>query len=189
MIINQKKCKNCNLFNVKHGNTLCKYCNPNKSKKTKEEEFYKFLINTKLNKSEYYKLIYNNCIGFECGNYRPDFKFDCNLYFVIIEIDENQHKQYETNCELTRMNNIYLANGLSTLFIRFNPDSFICNNEKIKLSLKDKYTTFINDLPNYLFNNYIFKSDKGIDIIYLYYDCKCISNCNYKHFKELEIIN
>lgn len=184
-----KKCQCCNLFSVKHNNTLCKYCNPNKNKKTKEEQFYNLLINVKLNESIYYKFIYNKSIGFECGNYRPDFKFDCNTYFVIIEIDENQHKQYDNNCELIRMNNIYLANGLPTLFIRFNPDSFKCNNIKIQISLKDKYNYFINILPNYLFNNYQFKSERGIDIIYLYYDCNCILNCNYTHFKELDILN
>ncbi len=187
---NSIKCQSCNLFEIKKSrNILCKYCNPNKSKKTKEEKFYKYLIDAKLNESIYYKFIYNKSIGFECGNYRPDFKFDCNTYFVIIEIDENQHKQYDNNCELIRMNNIYLANGLPTLFIRFNPDSFICNKNKIQISLIDKYNNFINELSNYLFNNYKFQSDKGIDIIYYYYDCKCILNCNYKHTKELDFAN
>lgn len=181
-----KKCSSCELFSVKHGNILCKYCNPNKSKKTKEEKFYNCIVKNKLNESEYYKFIYNKSIGFECGNYRPDFKFDCNTYFVIIEIDETQHKQYSEQCELIRMNNIYLANGLPTLFIRFNPDSFK-KKIKINISLSDKYKYFINELPKYLFNNYIFQSETGIDIIYLYYDCDCNLECNYHHFKNLDI--
>ena len=39
---------------------------------------------------------------------------------IIIEVDEGQHKQYTKECEFIRMNNIYLANGLPTIFIRFN---------------------------------------------------------------------
>ena len=49
---------------------------------------------------------------------------DCNTHFIVVEIDEGQHKQYTKECEFSRMSNIYLANGLPTLFIRFNPDDF-----------------------------------------------------------------
>jgi hypothetical protein len=42
----------------------------------------------------------------ECLKYRPDFVFAGEKHYVILEVDENQHRNYEELCECTRMKNI-----------------------------------------------------------------------------------
>ena len=177
------RCPQCNLFLIKHQNKLCSYCNPNKYVKTKELLVYNFLKD-KMN----FNFIYNKNIGFSCGNFRPDFKIDCNTHYIIIEVDENQHKQYDKNCELIRMNNIYIANGLPTIFIRFNPDN--CNNIKIHINNKLKLLMqIINQYKSIIIDNISDNiSDTGIKLIYLYYDCEC-KECNFIHEKEFKILN
>lgn len=72
----------------------------------------------------------------ECFKYRPDFLIDCNTHFVVLEIDENQHKDRADECETVRMMiNIFQSLGMPTKFIRYNPDKYRVNKErKIHLS-------------------------------------------------------
>ena len=63
-----------------------------------------------------------------CTTHRPDFVFDCKTHFVVLEVDENQHRQgpgrrqrYAPECERIRESNITFNLGLPTLFIRFSP--------------------------------------------------------------------
>jgi len=73
-----------------------------------------------------------------CNKRRPDRVYDCGTHFVVIEIDENQHRSYSsnnTNCECIRMHQIYESLGLKTVFIRFNPNSY---KSKKKLSMEKR---------------------------------------------------
>ncbi|CAG8654587.1 3501_t:CDS:1, partial [Funneliformis caledonium] len=56
-----------------------------------------------------------------------DFVIDADIYKVILKVDEYQHKKRKYNCEVKRMWNIMQALGISTLFICYNPDSYIFN--------------------------------------------------------------
>ena len=60
--------------------------------------------------------------GGACGKERPDFLFATATHFVIVEVDEYQHRG--TKCEETRMFNLAQGLGMSTIFIRYNPDNF-----------------------------------------------------------------
>ena len=80
-------------------------------------------------------ITYNKIIDGGCSKNRPDIFIDCLTHSVIIEIDENQHKNnnsYNSECELRRLNNLFtdLADR-PIIFIRFNPDSYINNKNKI----------------------------------------------------------
>jgi len=80
-------------------------------------------------------ITYNKQIEGGCSKHRPDIFIDCLTHSIIIEVDENQHKNnksYNTECELRRLNNLFtdLADR-PIIFIRFNPDSYI--NKKNKL--------------------------------------------------------
>jgi hypothetical protein len=61
---------------------------------------------------------------------RPDFLFDCGTHFVVLEVDENQHKQIDKNCETIRMINIFQSLGIKTKFVRYNPDEYKFNKSK-----------------------------------------------------------
>ena len=69
-------------------------------------------------------LIYDESPGFECTRKRPDIRFETPTHDVIVEVDENQHRQYEESCECARISEIVGAlGGKSVVFVRYNPDS------------------------------------------------------------------
>jgi hypothetical protein len=61
---------------------------------------------------------------------------DLGSHVVVIEIDENQHNVYDCSCDNKRLMEISQDIGhRSLIFIRFNPDSYIDNqNKKVKSS-------------------------------------------------------
>jgi hypothetical protein len=67
-----------------------------------------------------------------CSKRRPDILVDLGYQVVIIEVDENQHVEYECSCENKRLMEIYLDIGKRPIiFIRFNPDDYNQNGKKI----------------------------------------------------------
>jgi hypothetical protein len=61
----------------------------------------------------------------ECHAYRPDFVFDLGSHTIVIEIDENQHRSYDTSCDNKRLMSIFEGLGSRPMvMIRFNPDSY-----------------------------------------------------------------
>jgi hypothetical protein len=69
-----------------------------------------------------------------CSRRRPDLFLDLGTHILIIEIDENQHTDYDCSCENKRLMEISLDVGhRPVVFIRFNPDDYIDQtNIKIK---------------------------------------------------------
>jgi hypothetical protein len=85
----------------------------------------------------------------ECGLERPDFLYDCGTHYLVLEVDENQHKDKSYSCDYTRMVNISQSLGLQTIFLRYNPDSFkggSVNLAKRRDSLL-KWITFLKTNP------------------------------------------
>ena len=76
-------------------------------------------------------MIFDKEIDGGCSKKRPDVLIDLFLYSIIIECDENQHKNYE--CENKRTMQLFedLENR-PLILIRFNPDSYIENNKKVE---------------------------------------------------------
>jgi hypothetical protein len=130
-------------------------------------------------------ITYNKTVKGGCSNHRPDIFIDCLTHSVIIEVDEHQHKakSYTPECEIRRINNLFtdLADR-PIIFMRFNPDSYITKNNKLKKScfeytedrelpkvnktlqirlkkLKEEIQKNIDNIPN-----------EHIKIIKLYYD-------------------
>lgn len=61
-----------------------------------------------------------------CSQKRPDVYIDLYTHVLIVECDENQHKQYEDICENKRMMHLFEDFGNRPIvFIRFNPDGYI----------------------------------------------------------------
>jgi hypothetical protein len=105
---------------------------------------------------------------------------------IIVEIDENQHTDYDCSCENKRL--MELSQDVAhrpIVFIRFNPDEYISADNKkvtscwasqtggmmgIKKSKVKEWNKRINslyDCIDYWSNN---KTEKTIEIIQLYYD-------------------
>jgi hypothetical protein len=67
-----------------------------------------------------------------CSKRRPDLLLDLGYQVLVIEIDENQHIDYDSSCENKRI--MLLSQDLGhrpIVFIRFNPDGYFKNGEKI----------------------------------------------------------
>ncbi len=69
------------------------------------------------------KLIFDQIVDDGCSARRPDVRIECLTHSIIIECDENQHKNYD--CEDKRIMEIFQDLGNRPLIlIRFNPDSY-----------------------------------------------------------------
>ena len=122
-----------------------------------------------------------------CSKRRPDLLLDLWNQIIIIEIDENQHTDYDCSCENKRI--MELSQDLGhrpIIFIRFNPDDYEKNgktvsscwgNDKkglcvIKKSKKDEWNNRLKILEeqiNYWINP-VNTINKTIETIQLFYD-------------------
>lgn len=76
----------------------------------------------------------NNC---KCVHRRRiDFRKVVKNTLLCIEVDEFQHRRYETDYEEIRYNDIGMVWGGKTIFIRYNPDSY---------RIKGKFKTTLHD--------------------------------------------
>jgi len=66
-----------------------------------------------------------------CSRRRPDLLLDMGSHVLIVEVDENQHNDYDCSCENKRLMEISRDIGHRPLiFIRFNPDAYIDKNSQ-----------------------------------------------------------
>jgi len=122
-----------------------------------------------------------------CSRRRPDLLLDLLYQVVIIEIDENQHTDYDCSCQNKRIMELSQDVGHRPIvFIRFNPDDYKKDGTNItscwgqdkngicvvKKSKKSEWTQRLNTLEEHI-NYWIAPentTDKTIEIIQLYYD-------------------
>jgi hypothetical protein len=164
--VKSKKCIKCDLFYVNITTSyLCSYCNPNTSKyqKTREMEIKALLEST----TDLNNPIHDKPIGGECGKYRPDFLYDALTHFVVVEVDEDQHRAYDPECEKVRMINILGALKMRCVFVRYNPDAFHIDGKTIRVYEKKRHDLLLKTIRECMKPS--FDSDTA-DVIYLYYD-------------------
>ena len=139
------------------------------------------------------KIIDNSCV-----KRRPDRIYDCGFYFLIIEIDENQHNGYKnTGCvfskdiqEKRRM--IQIHEALSTgqipcVFLRFNPDNFKINGIIQKINMSKRLEILLKWV-NYCLNLKIEDILNGNQILikYLFYNDYNETDLEFENIKNLE---
>jgi uncharacterized protein YajQ (UPF0234 family) len=126
--VKHKKCILCdfNRINQKF-KTFCSSCyrfqNPNsdftRNYKVKENTIMKFV------KEKYPNCVTDSTISGGCSKRRPDGLIKYDLFSIIIEVDENCHRNYEDICENKRLMEIYQDLNFKPLrLIRFNPDAY-----------------------------------------------------------------
>jgi hypothetical protein len=122
-----------------------------------------------------------------CSKRRPDLLLDLGYQIIIIEIDENQHIDYDCSCENKRI--MELSQDLAhrpIIFIRFNPDDYLCeentvsscwgNNKNgicvVKKTKQKEWTERLTTLEKQIdyWVNPDNMTDKTIEIIQLFYD-------------------
>ena len=122
-----------------------------------------------------------------CSKRRPDLLLDLGYQIVIIEIDENQHNNYDCSCENKRIMELSQDLGHRPIvFIRFNPDDYIKNEKKIsscwganekgicvvKKSKKDEWIERLSCLEKTItyWSKPLNVTNKTIETIQLFYD-------------------
>lgn len=138
-----KECSNCHLVDVVDENGKCSTCDPNTIRRVqlaKQREVKLWLDHRGHNDYQYYDRIVDS----SCGKERPDFAFDCGTHFVIVEVDEHQHRERQEECECVRMVNLSQTIGMPTVFIRYNPDPFKINGKTHNEPLHKRRETLLS---------------------------------------------
>jgi hypothetical protein len=103
-----------------------------------------------------------------CGRERPDFVFDGLTFKVIVEVDEDQHRTYVSDCEIMRMKNITQALGMPCIWIRYNPDHFKGQTASLRDCHRlDQLSRVVRDM---LQNPCVDPMHDSLRVGYLYYD-------------------
>ena len=122
-----------------------------------------------------------------CSKRRPDLLLDLGYQVLIVEIDENQHMDYDCSCENKRLMELSQDIGHRPLvFLRFNPDDYMENSKQVfscwgqnnkgicvvKKSKQDEWKQRLTVLETQITywiqpNN---ATNKTIEIIQLFYD-------------------
>jgi hypothetical protein len=119
-----------------------------------------------------------------CSLRRPDLLLDLGDQVVVIEVDENQHYDYDCSCENKRLMEISRDIGHRPLvFIRFNPDSYESKDGKrinscwytgkdgiLRLSKKSNWDQRIQSLFEQIDYWSVNRTNKTVEVIQLFYD-------------------
>jgi hypothetical protein len=151
--------------------------------KTKEYAVVEYVKNKFTN----FNWIADKIVSGGCSKRRPDLLLDLLYQIIIIEIDENQHIDYDCSCQNKRI--MELSQDLGhrpIIFIRFNPDDYEKYGQNItscwgqdkngicvvKKSKKSEWNERLNMLEEHI-NYWITPgniTNKTIETIQLYYD-------------------
>ncbi len=185
----QKRCKTplCDTRVSEKYEGYCLFCFINtfpdkpvsRNYKTKEKYVVDYVINQYPNIS----WISDKKIQDGCSRRRPDLLLDLGYQIIIIEIDENQHINYDCSCENKRLMELSQDVGHRPIvFIRFNPDDYddvtscwgidkkgisIVKKTKVK-EWNERLNSLKLQIDYWLENN----TDKTLEVIQLFYDTK-----------------
>lgn len=118
-----KRCEGCGLFGSTDSKyKFCAYCRVGKVLHPKEREIVD-LLKTKI--VDVSIASHNKPVGGNaCLKFRPDILYDRGHWAVIVEVDEDAHREYDRNCEQNRMKAIMETLSMRTVFLRYNPDPY-----------------------------------------------------------------
>ena len=121
--IMERQCRSCGLLGLVDKNMNCETCDPDAFKTirlAKQNQVRDYLLANDVT----FTSIDRTINGGACGRERPDFLIDCVTHMLVIEVDEHQHAGNPCECEQMRMVNISQSNGMPTIFLRYNPDTY-----------------------------------------------------------------
>lgn len=166
----ERPCKKCGFDNLLDKDDTCRLCNPQSFQKYRlaKQNLVKSILENNLDDNLKFLESCDKIIDYGlCGKERPDFLFDCKDHYVVLECDENQHKERLCECEFSRMINVSQSLGMHTIFIRYNPDEFINKNGK----LINPSLTIRKELLIKMMNYQISRQDfQFLEAIYMFYD-------------------
>lgn len=160
----EQVCKSCNLSFLCDGNGYCLLsCSQQVSHRGKytEHALHQFFLQKGLS------FVYDHQPSTGCTKMRPDFVFQTLYGILIVENDEHKHAQYNAECELARMQELWLSFGEAVHFIRFNPDP-TCTHKDL---LTDRHNVLFEKVREVLDDSFtFFQNHPGLTFQYLYYE-------------------
>ena len=166
----EKECKSCHLISILDKDDYCEYCNPatyKTARLAKQTALMDYLDSQTLIGSSTDKIANPSC-----GKERPDRVFETPEFILILECDENQHRDRACSCEQTRMVNIGQAyGGISVYFIRWNPDNYCPASDRKQCEDIKKRHKLVGDLIKHILNKRIeLPKDALVAALYMYFD-------------------
>ena len=169
----EQNCVDCGLLSVVDAQGVCGYCNPTNQARVhlaKQRTIQAFLDRrAETGDISEYDSYDRQLDSGVCGRERPDFLWDCGGWYVILEVDENQHSERVDECETVRMKNIAQSlGGPKVWFLRYNPDPYRTGGETLNPTEKSRHKTLLRNLKFCLEN-----SPAETDFVtarYLYYN-------------------
>jgi hypothetical protein len=188
---NTRCLNNCQVSGNKKYKGYCLFCFINlfpdelvcRNYKTKE----KYIADYIKEQFKEYNWICDKSIQGGCSKRRPDMFLELDEQIIIVEIDENQHNDYDCSCENKRL--MELSQDVEhkpIVFIRFNPDDYLDNDKnitscwgpgkdgilRIKKNKVNEWKERLNTLKQQI--DYWIKpentTNKTVEIIQLFYD-------------------
>ncbi len=165
----ERECISCHLPNILNYSMKCSSCDDTHFKRIRM--FKQNKVKDMLTVREFQIDSYDRIIEESCDRERPDFVFRGNRHVVILEVDENQHGGYVSECERIRMINIFYSfGGMKVIFIRYNPDTFKKNSVKQEVSDNRRHDILTRWLRYLIEMEIEDRNDNFLQAIYLYYD-------------------
>ena len=135
--------------------------------KEKENRIFKLII-----ENGYFaiqdSIINEGCVG--SSKRRPDIRLFANWGPLIIEVDENQHRNYTSSCNYKRLNDIYEdIDNEKMVVIRYNPDNYKPFPGYKPASHSERETTLLKHIEEFM-SKEATQIPSGINILHLYYD-------------------
>lgn len=126
LVINTNKCYWCYWHEKRQGVTEYRL--------GKQKEVRAFLHQNNIYESSYDHKLEVKCEGYSQRQFRPDFVYFVKNTIIVLEVDEEQHRDYGTRCENDNTRMLHLTQDLmlsnpetqKIVFIRYNPDKFKC---------------------------------------------------------------
>lgn len=184
----ERICVSCGLLNILDPSGKCYVCDPNVYNTfalAKQNAVIKYLQH----RDDIPKPVSCDSIAFdsECKlKYRPDIVYISPLesHYIVVEVDEKQHKDRNEVCECTRMINIAEAFMKPTLFIRYNPDDYKVDGKKQQITdnkrrkILAEHLKYAIDYPIEKIEEFI-KGGSGVYMKQLFYDGFKGDNCEW----------
>ena len=121
------------------------------------------------------------------GSWRLDVLWKLASHWVVLEVDEDQHKGYDAACERRRELDIFnSARGLPVRVLRYNPDVFATGSRSARRPLAvDRLGVLRAALAAALAPPQ--PTDALLSITRLFYDCACMDDaCAFTHTDAFE---
>ncbi len=166
----ERPCISCGLEYILNKDNKCENCNPinvTNAILAKQSALMNYLDSCELFGNSTDKIIE----GGACGKERPDRVYDFGDKIIILECDENQHKDRNCACEQVRMINISQSyGGVPVYFIRWNPDKYTPYSSKKRTEPLTKRYKLCADFITDIKENRTTLPKAFVSAIYLYYD-------------------